>query len=65
MEDYDSHVDALAHLSKFAWNRVRHLPTYQAIAVGEKLDRALCRIWKGHNLFLMRLDAELSTLSGA
>lgn len=56
MKDYDDHVDALAHLSKVAWNKVRHLPTYQAIDEGEKLDRVLCSIWKGHNLFLVKLD---------
>lgn len=47
--DYDNHVDACAHLSKFAWQRYRHLSTMQTIQKGERLDVILTRIWSGHN----------------
>jgi hypothetical protein len=54
-DNYDYHVDACSHLSKYSWDRFRHLPTIVAVFKGEELDLKLCRIWKGHNIFLSQL----------
>jgi len=50
MDEYANHVDDCAHLSKFAWQRFRHLNTILAIQEGERLDSILNRIWVGYNI---------------
>lgn len=48
MDEYSKHADNCAHLSNFAWQRYRHLPTPEAISKGERFDNILGRIWLGN-----------------
>lgn len=36
-QKYDTHVDACAHFPEEIWDQVRHMPTAQALMVGDEL----------------------------
>lgn len=46
---YAKHSETCAHLSYFAWQRFRHLPSQIATQKGERFDSILFRIWNRHD----------------